>query len=465
MKVLLVDPTVDTCYERVPNMGLMNLYLIGKDLKCDMELINLTEVHYRKGLKRILSEQYDVIGISCNFTNAAPYCMQYAKDIKEKYPNTIVISGGNHATLVPEDLLFNEYDYVIYGEGEVTFREFLQRIINRESVQHLKGVCYLKEGKIIKTLPREPIEDLDTLPLNDYSNFDLESYFKRSGMRYISMETSRGCIYNCAFCSTVRMWGHKYRHKSSRRIVDEFKIAKKLRLDFIFIEDDDIALDERHLRNTCELLVKEDAIVPWGTTIGSRSIKDYSTLDLMVRSGCVKVNICIESANPRILKEYRKPYTIEDNRRICENLLRRGLLVHNHGIIGFPDETIREILNTYFYLIKTSPIWHISVLEPRPGSDYWNKWDKRGDISQYRLFGKAEVILGRRKIITYLMYRLFVLFYFLNPKRILKALFTRNKGIRYSYMVQYYVAYRTIKENFLQTVYNFKKMILCIGHP
>ena len=285
--------------------------------------------------------------------------------------------------------------------------------------------------------------------MNDYSEFNIESYFNRSGLRYMSMETSRGCINNCSFCSTVRMWGHNYRHKSAQRILEEFKIAQRLNLDFVFIEDDDMALDEKHLADTCRLLIKENIKIKWGTTIGSCSIKDEATFDVMAKSGCVKVNICIESANARILKAYRKPHTIEDNRKICYALRERGILVHNHGIIGFFDETIRETLNTFFYLIKTSPMWHISILEPRPGSDYWNKWQGRGDDSQYRLFGKANVILGKKKVLNYFIYRIFALFYFLNPIRLLTALFKRDKVLRYNYRLQYFVAYKTLKQNVL----------------
>ncbi|MCX6759735.1 MAG: radical SAM protein, partial [Candidatus Nealsonbacteria bacterium] len=255
MKTLLIAPTVDTCYERVPNIGLMNLFLIGKELGCDMELMDLTEVAYRKGLQMVLEREHDVIGISCNFTNAVPYCINYIKDIKKKFPETIIISGGNHATLVPEDLLFNGCDYIVCGEGELTFKEVLQKLLKKETLSGLDGLCYLNNGEIVRNSARELIKDLDSLPLNDYSYFNLEPYFKRSGLRYISMETSRGCYYNCAFCSTVKMWGNNYRHKSPERILEEFKIANNLKLDFIFIEDDDIALDEPHLRASCELLI------------------------------------------------------------------------------------------------------------------------------------------------------------------------------------------------------------------
>lgn len=452
LKVLLVSPAVDTCYEYVSSLGLMNLYLIGKELDCQMELVDLSEYQYEKGLEKILSKRYDVVGISCNFTNAAPYCIRYAKDIKKKYPDTKVISGGNHATLVPEDLLFNGYDFILYGEAELSFKEFLIKYSSKNDYKDIKGLCYLKDGKICKNEPQEPIKDLDTLPFNDYSKFDLKPYFNWAKLRYMNIETCRGCIYNCAFCATVKMWGHCYRHKSPARIVEEFRVAKNLNCDFVFLCDDDTALDEKNLQQFCRLLIKEDIVIPWGTTIGSNSVKDGVTFELMAKSGCVKVNICIESANPRILKAYRKPYSIKDNRRTCLNLLKQGILVHNHGIIGFPDETLRESINTYFYLLKTSPIWHISVLEPRPGSDYWQNWRKGGDVAQYKLFGKANVILSKKKISNYIIYRLFALYYFLNPWRIWKAFFHKNKVVRYNYWIQYYVAYRTLKANLLGLV-------------
>ncbi len=456
MKLLLVSPTVDTCYEYAPPIGLMNLYLIAKDLKIDVELMDLSRVSYKKSLEKILAKQYDIIGISCNFTNAALNCMNYAKDIKKKYPNTLLISGGNHATLLPEDLLFNGYDYILYSEGEVTFKKFLQNILDKKSVKSLKGIYYLKDEKIIKNPPRDLIKDLDSLPLNDYSEFDMNPYFKLAKMRYINIETSRGCIYNCAFCATVKMWRHKFRTKSPERVLKEFKIAKKNKYDFVWFVDDDTAIDEENLRNICKLLIKEQIDIPWGTTLGSNSIKNESTYDLMKRSKCIKINICIESANPRILKEYRKPYTIEDNRRTCLNFIKRGILVHNHGIVGAPNETFRESLNTYFYLIKTSPMWHNTILEPRPGTYYWDEWDKKGDPSQYNLFGKANIILPKTKFINYFTYRFFALYYFLNPIRIQKAFFNKNKAIRYFYRIQYDVAYRTVKENFLSFLRRFK---------
>lgn len=463
MKILLIAPPIDTCYENVLPIGLMNLYLVCRALGCEADFIDFTIQDYRKALGRALSKRYDLVGISCNFTNAVPYCIPLALKIKERYPQTLVISGGNHATLAPEDLLGRGYDYIVCGEGESTFSHLIQNLREGKSVVDLKGVCYRQGGRIVKNPPREPIEDLDTLPLNDYSQFDLKPYFERSGIRYANFETSRGCLYNCAFCSTVKIWGHRVRRKSARRVMEEFKVAKRLALDFVFIQDDDAALEEERLREFCSLMIEEGAVVPWGMTAGSSSIKNQKTFSLMAASGCIKVNICVESANPRILKAYRKPYTVEDNRRMCRSLLSNNILVHNHGIIGFPGETIRETVNTYLYLMRTSPMWHVSILEPRPGTDYWQHWGGKGDLSQYRLFGKANVILSRKKASNYLLYRFFALLYFLSPIRIWTMLFHGVRAVRYSYRIQYYVAYRTLKANcvsaFLAPISYVKKLV------
>src|SRR3989344_2056588 len=128
MKLLLVAPTVDTCYEYSPPLGLMNLYLIAKEMGCEVELMDLSMQYYKDGLKKILAKKYDIIGITANFSNAVPFCIHYPKDIRREYPDTMLITGGNHATLLPEDLIYHGYDYIIYGEGELPFKELLQRI-------------------------------------------------------------------------------------------------------------------------------------------------------------------------------------------------------------------------------------------------------------------------------------------------------------------------------------------------
>ena len=451
MKILLVQPNIDTCYEYASTLGVRNLFLLCKDSH-DAEFYDASTDSYNHAIKKILKKEYDIIGISAQFTNAIPYCIDYAKEIKKHYPSTIIIGGGNHATMAPEDLLNNNFDYVVRGEGELTFLELLNALDNKKDCAQVNGIAFLQNGQIRQTPPREIIQDLDSLPVIHPDGFDDVRINNFAGIKYLNIETSRGCPYNCSFCTTSIMWGHQYRYKSAERVLLEFKLAKEHHVNFIWLVDDDTALNEERLREMCSLLIKENAQVPWATTINCISIKQPSTYKLMRESGCIKINICLESANERILREYRKPFKLRDVINCYNQLHENNILVHNHGIIGLPGEKCVETLRTYYYLMRNSDMWHVTILEPRPGNDYWDNWDGKHNISEYMKFGKANIILNYRKFFYYSIYRFFCVIYFFNPFRIYKALFLKPAVIRYNYWIQYFVAYKILQANFRRVI-------------
>jgi len=373
--------------------------------------------------------------------------MEYGKALKETFPDTILVAGGQHATFAPEDLLENGYDAVVFGEGELTWQELLERAQAGRSFLDIKGVCYLREGQVHRNEPRDYMPDLDVLPVFSTTEFDYEPYFKVSGFKQVGIITSRGCVHKCAFCSTVGMWGRKFRCQSAERIVAEFLAIRNAGIEAVDIQDDDFALDERRVRRFCELLIEKKLMMSWRVTIGSKTLRDMTTLDLMVAAGCVSVSVSIESANERILKAYGKSFTIDDNRAIAREMRKRGIVVHNKGMIGYPDETVREIVRTSMYLLQNSDLSHVSILEPRPGSQYWEMWDKKRDIREYLRFGKGNVFFGRNRTAIYLLLRMFAAIYLLYPKRIWKALFEKNPNVRYLYAKYYEMAVSTIKVN------------------
>jgi len=452
MKILLVSPSSDTRFEASPPMGLMNLFLIAQQLGFEVELEDFTCVSHARAERRMLRQRYDIVGVSCSFTSSAQYWMEYARCIKQRYPDTIVVGGGSHATFVPEDLLQNEYDVVFYGEAERSWREFLERVLGKEEYGSIAGTVVMRDGRLIRNPPYPPIGDLDSLPLNDFSQFDLEPYFALSGLRYLHMLTSRGCVFHCAFCSAPRMWQKGFRAKSPERVLAEFRIAKRHGVEFMSMEDDDFAIDEGRVRRICELLIAEGIGIPWSTGIGCRSIRSEDTIALMKRSGCVAVNVSIESANPRILEAYHKPFRIEDNTGTCRRLRSQGILVQNKGIIGFPGETVRESLRTFRYQVRTADMWSLSILEPRPGSDYWYSWDKRGDPSQYPRFGKGNVLLGDHRLRTWVLFRVWAACMLFHPRQVRSALFARPKVVRYLCRKNYTTAYWVLRANLLDWI-------------
>ena len=201
MRILLVQPNIDTCYEYASSLGLRNLFQLCRN-SYDVEFYYASTDQYKYAIKNIIQKEYDIIGISGQFTNAIPYCISYAEKIKKHYPSTIIIGGGNHATMAPEDLLNNNFDYIVLGEGEVTFLELLNALKNKKDSAQVNGIAFLQNGQVVKTAPRELIENLDSLPVIHPDSFDDNRIYNFSGIKYLNIETSRGCQYNCSFCTT-----------------------------------------------------------------------------------------------------------------------------------------------------------------------------------------------------------------------------------------------------------------------
>ncbi|HON55520.1 MAG TPA: radical SAM protein [bacterium] len=458
-KILLVQPSIDTCYEYISSLGLINLYLIAKKY-CNVDFLDETRVPLKKSIQKICSKKYDIIGVSANFTNAIPACIQYGRQIKTVYPDTILIAGGNHSTFSPEDLLFNGYDFVFLSEAEQTFEIFLNEYIkygaDYDRLSKIAGLAYLQNNVVYKNRLMPLIENIDELPLLDFSdeklNLIFNNYFEFSGMRYITMETSRGCIHNCNFCSTVKMWQNKYRFKSPDRVLKEFIEAKKNNIESILIVDDDFALNEKNAQLICEKIIENKIYIPWSTTIGINSIKDEHTYRLMKKAGCEIINICIETASDRLLKEYKKPFRLKHFYATVNNIKNSGIKIHNHGIVGSATEKISETIKTFYLLFKTSELWHVSILEPRPGAEIIKSLpkDKIYILKKFERFSKANIFFSDnifKTITIYFLYRFFVFLYLINPAHWLRAFFCKNKLVRYNYRIQYYIAMKVIFEN------------------
>jgi len=106
---------------------------------------------------------------------------------------------------------------------------------------------------------------------------------------------------------------------------------------------------------------------------------------------------------------------------------------------------------------KASDVWHMSILEPRPGCDYWDAWDKKGDVSQYNKFGKGNVFFSKNRIGTYFLFRFFAFFYLLSPRRLFLSFFAGSKVERYWHKKYYIMGYWTLRANILDFLTNLFK--------
>jgi anaerobic magnesium-protoporphyrin IX monomethyl ester cyclase len=195
------------------------------------------------------------IGISA-VTISANNAFQIAKLCRDFYPESKIIMGGAHPTVMFEEVLEKSVaDIVVYGEGEITMLELMQGI----SLNEIKGICYKDvEGKLVVNPPRERISDLDTLPLPAYDLIHIHRYKAAEGiyrkLPVMNMITSRGCPNQCTFCS--KTLGSRVSVKSPERIIEEMLVLKNnFGIREIMFHDDTFTLDKKRVHALCDLII------------------------------------------------------------------------------------------------------------------------------------------------------------------------------------------------------------------
>jgi radical SAM superfamily enzyme YgiQ (UPF0313 family) len=357
----------------------------------------------------------DIVGItsvSQNYNKA----MQYAKIAKGlQLP---VMIGGIHISALPATLT-EDMDVGVIGEGEQTIIELFNLFENKgyfdvAELGKIKGITFRKDGKPIVTEKRELIRPLDKIPM------PARDMFTARTSTY--MFTSRGCPYRCIFCASSRFWD-EVRFFSAEYVVNEIdQLIQKYNVKHIEFWDDLFTADKKRLKTLVELLEKEDIPNRVSFTCSVRSnLVDEETCQLLKRINIGTVGMGLESAVPATL-EYLKGSNISvDNHRNAINTLRKyGLKPTPSFIIGSPQETREDILQTFRFIKESKLSWFdIYVLTPFPGTPIWDhakvrnlvKEDMNWDILNIN-FGEnyQNAIILSEKLTRDEIYRLFLMF-------------------------------------------------------
>src|SRR3989338_769989 len=234
MKVVLVNPACSEIYgpgaksEGVTlpiGIAYIASHLRNNDVKVNAIDAEAEKLDLKKFEARIRQLKPDVVGLGVT-TPTLHLALRHAKTVKNIDPSIRIVFGGPHPTVVPEECLRSEVDYVVRGEGEFTMLELCQSIEKGKSPKGIKGVSYKSTGKIVNNPARELIEDLNELPFPARDLFPLDRYVspttkalvlgKGFGGEYTEMISSRGCPYNCTYCSSFVTFGHRIRFRSPK---------------------------------------------------------------------------------------------------------------------------------------------------------------------------------------------------------------------------------------------------------
>ncbi len=338
-----------------------------------------------------------VVGISHSFTSQRETTLEAARLAARATAGALVVVGGSAAS-VEADILLREpaVDCVVIGEGEETLPEILRALADDTSFKRIPGIAFREGDAFVATGKRPPIRDLDALPLPAYHLVDMERYFelqaggmgpvaRERGRRSIPIVTSRGCPYNCVFCSIHTSMGRAWRANSPEYVLRHIEqVVERYAVDLIHFSDDNLGLRPERLEQIVDGLSRSGRGVSWDTPNGLRADRLHRELLLkMKQSGCVGIHIAVESGVQRVLDEViKKKLDLAEVERVARQCREIGLDLQAFYLVGLPGETSSDIRDTCAYagrLYRKYGVYpHLSIATPLPGTELMSVCEERG---------------------------------------------------------------------------------------
>lgn len=249
----------------------------------------------------------------------------------------------------------------------------LEALKKGKDISTVKGIVFKKQGNLIKTAPAPNIENLDNLPFPARELLPMDKYRKLIFQKkpITTLVTSRGCPFNCYFCSSSQFFGLKWRTRSPENILSEIEYLIK-RYDyhrFAFMDDNFTLNPQRVIQISKEIINRKLNIKWWAFSRVDELLKNEKMINLMAKSGCRMLFLGIESVSKKILDSYNKKINANDSLKAVKLLKRYGISTWGSFIIGGLEETKEMILNTIKFSKLLNPeTVQFSILTPFPGT-------------------------------------------------------------------------------------------------
>lgn len=375
MEIVLINPPApsavkDTLGVSAPALGLGYLASVAREAGFGVEILdcNAQDIDHDTLVSYLKRKKPEIVGI----TATTPSVMDgYRVASAAKELGSTVLMGGVHPSSLPVDTL-NEcpaIDVVVIGEGELTFRELLDRYDAGAPLDDVRGIAYREGGGVRLTEPRGFVKDIDELPMPAYDLMPIASYRKKE--RFGVIMTSRGCPFGCTFCSSSVQFGRRWRGHSPERVLDELKILHDEHgVREVEVLDDTFTLNKKRAQEICALLSSEMDI-SWACSSRVDTI-DKRTLASMRRAGVHTVFYGIESGSDESLKKIGKGITTAKAVAAVRATHTEGISPLGSFMIGFPFEHVEDIKKTLEFSRHVGVEYaQFSIATPYPGSSLW----------------------------------------------------------------------------------------------
>jgi radical SAM superfamily enzyme YgiQ (UPF0313 family) len=315
----------------------------------------------------------DVVGISSLFTPYYREALEIAARVKHRTA-AIVVMGGSHASAAPESLLASPHvDFVIRGEGEKGFVEFLRHLLNQKPLEEVPNLAYKRASKIVLNQMVDNFS-IDDLPFPDLSDLAPSAY-TLAGKPMTFMITSRSCPHKCSFCSVHTTFGTNYRRRSLANVLEEIELRYRQGYRVIDFEDDNLTYYRNTFKELCRRLIarfpnREMEYVAMNG-ISYLSLDD-ELIELMFEAGFSQLNLALVSSDKTVRETTKRPHTLDAYVKVVNKAHALGFKIVSYQILGLPNESLESMIQTMafnvrlpvllgaspFYRIPNSPIAH-----------------------------------------------------------------------------------------------------------
>lgn len=329
--------------------------------------------------QRIEQLRPDLVGVQA-LTFLLIDALKTAAIVKSYSRGIPVVFGGPHVTIYPrESLRFKDVDFVVRGEGEISFKELIDNLGNEDGMRTVSGIGFKSRDNFILTQDPSFINDLDRLPFPDRRFSPYQKYYSLLSRNFpiTTMMTSRGCPYNCIYCERM---GKKFRAVSAQKVIEEIEHCLSLGIKEIFFHDDTFTIDKKRVFDICGLIHRKGLKFDWDARVRVDTV-NYDLLSAMKKSGCRRLSFGVESGNARVLKNLRKGITIEQIRAAFAFAKKLKIQTLADFMIGSPGESKSDVLETIRFAKQLGADYaQFSVTTPYPGTDLYREALARGIV-------------------------------------------------------------------------------------
>jgi radical SAM superfamily enzyme YgiQ (UPF0313 family) len=324
--------------------------------------------HFGQTFEAIAAEiadlQPDVVGIASLFTPYYREALAVAACVKARLCVPVVM-GGSHVSAVPESVLKHPcVDYVIRGEGERPFVEWLRYLQGHQCLEEVPNLGYKRQGQAYYN-PLQENYAIDQLPFPDVSDAPLSQY-QLAGKPLTFMITSRSCPHACSFCSVHTTFGHTYRRRSLDDVLAEIDLRYRQGYRVIDFEDDNLTFYKSQFKELCRQLRARfpNGEIEYVAMNGISYLSlDNELLELMRAAGFSQLNLALVSSDTTVRETTKRPHTIEAYLKVVHKAFQLGFRMVSYQILGLPQERLESMVQTLAFnarlpvLLGASPFY------------------------------------------------------------------------------------------------------------